>query len=97
MEGVNKVLDKLDEGYLPLKFYRKGRIEVEEFIDTGFYVISGIWRWDFPLLNEVIRNPVSDEYTVYLVDYSAHPSFENIDLPQSVAERRREKKINKRM
>lgn len=95
MKIVGKVLDKLGEGYLPLKFHRKGRIEVEDFLESGFYVISGTWRWDFPLLNEITRYPITDEYTVYLVDYSAHPLFENIDALPYATEWRSQKKIKK--
>lgn len=97
MKIVGKVMDKLCDVYLPLKFHRKGRIEVEEFIDTGFYAITGTWLWDFPLLNDITRYPISEEYTVYLVDYSAHPLFGNIDALPSAKEQRRQKRISKCM
>lgn len=92
MRIVAKVLDKICTMFLPMKFHRKRRIEVEEVLGSGFYAISGVWQGDFPLLDEIIKNPVTQQYTVYLVDYTANPEFGDNEIPAALRRPRKYKR-----
>lgn len=64
--------------YLPLKFHRKGRLEIEDKLKSGFYLINGVWKGTFPFLEILEKQAVSTFYTIYLVDYSFGQKSGNI-------------------
>lgn len=62
--------DKLYDMYLPLKFYVKGRLDISDKLESGFYLIDGIWKKQFPFLTTLLCEPLTTDFTVYTVDYS---------------------------
>lgn len=67
---INYVEDKLYDMYLPLKFHVKGRLEISDKLESGFYLIDGLWKKQFPFLTTLFSEPVTTNFTVYTVDYS---------------------------
>lgn len=61
--------DKLYDMYLPLKFHIKKRLEVADKLESGFYVIDGLWNGEFPFLTTLFNEPITTNFTVYTVDY----------------------------
>lgn len=55
--------------YLPLKFYVKRKLEISDKLESGFYLIEGIWKDQFPFLTTLFKEPVTTNFTVYTVDY----------------------------
>lgn len=56
--------------YLPLKFYKTGRLEIEDKLETGFYILNGKWNEEFPFLDTLIKSKITEQYTAYIVDYT---------------------------
>lgn len=56
--------------YLPLKFHLKGRLEISDKLESGFYLIDGFWNKQFPFLTTLLSEPITTNYTAYTVDYS---------------------------
>lgn len=83
------VEDKLYDMYLPLKFYIKGRLEIFDKLESGFYLIDGFWNAQFPFLTTLINEPITTNFTVYTVDYEFSGSipFNTKDAPAKVKER----------
>lgn len=61
---------KLYDMYLPLKFHIKGRLELSDKLESGFYLIHGFWKGEFPFLRTLFNEKITTDYTVYTVDYS---------------------------
>lgn len=64
--------------YLPLKFHLKGRLEISDKLDSGFYLIDGYKSGEFPFLTTLLGEHITTDYTVYTVDYSYTPNLKNI-------------------
>ncbi|XP_050308691.1 uncharacterized protein LOC126745056 [Anthonomus grandis grandis] len=56
--------------YLPLKFYKTGKLEITDKLPNKFYVINGIWCDTFPFIEILEMMKVTPYPTIYLVDYS---------------------------
>lgn len=67
---INHLENKLYDMYLPLKFHVKGKLEVGDKLESGFYLIDGLWSGEFPFLTSLLCEKISTEFTVYTVDYS---------------------------
>lgn len=67
--------------YLPLKFHKKGRLEIEDKLQTGFYVLDGQWLGEFPFLDTLIKDNISKEYTAYFIDYTPTIRLTRISRP----------------
>lgn len=72
---VEHTLQRLYKLFLPLKFHEKGYLDIDDKLDTGFYVIDGKWDQDFPFLDTLITENVTTDYTVYFIDYSTPPDY----------------------
>lgn len=62
--------DKLYDMYLPLKFHIKGRLEIADKLESGFYLIDGYWNEEFPFLTTLFNEHITTSFTIYTVDYS---------------------------
>lgn len=67
--AVENVLDVSYKLFLPLKFHEKGRLDIDDKMYTGFYVIEGDWKVPFPFLDQLVDMEVTNEFTVYVIDY----------------------------
>lgn len=64
------IVDALYKLFLPLKFFITRKLDFDDKIHSGFYVIDGDWKLPFPFLDELMETSVSNTFTVYLIDYS---------------------------
>lgn len=55
--------------YLPLKFHMKGKLDISDKLESGFYLIDGFWTGQFPFLTTLFKEPVTTNFTVYTIDY----------------------------
>lgn len=89
-ENIVNALYKL---FLPLKFFCTRRLDFDDKIHNGFYVIDGDWKLPFPFLDELMEMSVSNTFTVYFIDYST-PSDLFSDLQYEQYEENEIKTIN---
>lgn len=89
---IKRIIERLGKMYLPYKFHVDGRVEIEQALDTGFYVVHGKYDGGFPFLDTLAQENVSNEYTAYVVDYSLGTDTERIVDPRLLRKSKAAKK-----
>ncbi|KAK4878030.1 hypothetical protein RN001_010536 [Aquatica leii] len=59
--------------YLPLKFFKLGRLEITDHFDSQFYLVDPMCK-DFPFLELLERMNICPRKIIYVVDFSANVS-----------------------
>lgn len=47
----------------------KGKLDISDKLESGFYLIDGFWTGQFPFLTTLFKEPVTTNFTVYTIDY----------------------------
>ncbi|KAF5284946.1 hypothetical protein FQA39_LY16901 [Lamprigera yunnana] len=67
---IDRLITSMYDFYLPLKFYKKGRLEVFDHLESRFYLVTG-YTTSFPFLEILERMNMNLRTLVYVVDFSA--------------------------